>query len=78
MTLKSWREKNEVSQEALAKLLGVRQPTISRIEADEGRAPLGISLRIFDATGVRIGPLNNATKRDIAVLRRAVSVGVAA
>ena len=78
MTFRQWRKDRKLNQIAAAKLLGLTQPALSRLEADESAASLMHALRIFDKTGVRIGPLVDATEPDIDSLRKFLSEGARA
>lgn len=74
MSLRAWRETNNVSQLKLAGRLNVKQPHISRVEADETACSLSLALRIYREIGIAIGPLSGKTKSEIGTLERASKI----
>lgn len=78
MTFRQWRKERKLNQIEAAKLLGLTQPAVSRIEADEKSASIMHALRIFDKSGIRIGPLSEATGPEIESLRKFLPEGASA
>lgn len=69
--LKAWREANDkMSQTTLALRVGTTQPHLSAIENGVEGVSLSLALRIFDRTGVRVGPLKAMNGHEIAAVRK--------
>jgi plasmid maintenance system antidote protein VapI len=56
----------------LAKAAGISVPYASQILSGARPASLDIALRIFDSTGVQVGPLANLSKGEIKTARKMV------
>ena len=86
MTLKDWLARRDpdtgkslCTMQALGKRVGCSGEHIGRIVADDPRVSLKLALKIFDETGVKVGPLKSLPNADIAVARRLhFSTGAAA
>lgn len=76
MSLKSYRTAKNINQADLGKRLGLDQPRMSRLEANESAASMAIALRVLEVTGERIGPLANKTPSAIRLLRKLQALGV--
>lgn len=72
--LKQWRNDKGLTQAEAAKILRVTQATISRIESGEMAVSTPRALRIFKATGVKLGPLEKANTKEIATITRLYEV----
>lgn len=75
--LKKWRDGRKISQVKFAKMVRTTQPHLSAIENDATNVSQVLALRIFDETGIKVGPLKAMTNPDIAVVRR-LNAGAAA
>lgn len=69
--LKRLRERADISQEKLADLAGISQPTYSRIEGNARGLKGGEAIRLADALGVRLGAILGA----VDIESRAVCAG---
>lgn len=70
LTLADWLESNDCSKQALGRRVGCSGEHIGRIANDDPRVSQVLALRIFDVTGVKVGPLKGLSNADIAVARR--------
>jgi len=75
--LKAWLLAQRVSQQELARRVGCSDVHVGRIANGSPRVSLALSIRIFDETGVRVGPLANSSAEDIAAFRRLESARAA-
>lgn len=76
--LRDWLKVHDKTHEELGRLVGCTKVHIGRIVDGSPRVSIGLALRIFDATGVKVGPLAEANNSDIPVLRRIHSNSAAA
>lgn len=76
--LSEWREARNINQTVFAKKLGTSQPHVSDIERGVAQPSDVLALKIFDETGIKLGPLKRLSNPDIAVVRRLVSQAGAA
>ena len=53
LTLREWRRAKDISQEEIAKALGVHVNTYSAWEKDSGKIPIGKALLIAEILGVQ-------------------------
>lgn len=54
----------------LSKLIGVSVPYASQLLAGKRTPPQAMAIRIYRATGRKLGPIEGASEEDIAVLER--------
>lgn len=69
-TLSEWLKETGTTQVALAKMLDCSDVHVSRIANGDARVSIALAIAIFDKTGVRVGPLKDASTHDVAVLKR--------
>jgi plasmid maintenance system antidote protein VapI len=79
-TLSAWLENQSppVTKQELGRRVGCSGEHIGRIVNDDPRVSQTLALRIFDETGVKVGPLKAMTNTDIAVVRRLNASGAGA
>lgn len=58
------------SKQELGRRVGCSGEHIGRIANDDPRVSQALALKIFDETGVKVGPLRSMANTDIAVVRR--------
>jgi len=71
--LQTWLDANDVSKAAFARRMECSDVHIHRICNDDPRVSPDLAVRIFRETGVRIGPLRNATEDDAEAVARVLS-----
>lgn len=58
LTLREWRRAKDISQEAMAGLIGVHPNTYRLWEQETGRIPIGKAVMIADTLGVPFADIN--------------------
>lgn len=71
--LQTWLETNGVTMMQLGERVGCSGVHIGRICNDDPRVSPDLAVRIFKETGVRIGPLRNASEDDAETVARVFS-----
>lgn len=70
ITLADWLKANKCTQEELGSRVRCSGEHVGRIAKNDPRVSQQLALRIFDETGVKVGPLRGMANTDIAVVRR--------
>lgn len=69
-TLDGWLKANDCTKQELGRRVGCSGEHVGRIVNDDPRVSQALALRIFDETGIKVGPLRGMTNTDVAVVRR--------
>ncbi len=81
LTLQGWLDANDVTKGQLGQRVGCSDVHIGRICKEE-EAPVKIStelaLKVFNETGIKVGPLRKASNSDIAAVARVLSASAGA
>ncbi len=70
MTLSAYLASAKMSKQELGRRVGCSGEHIGRIVKGDPRVSPALALRIFDETGIRVGPLQGCSNTEIAVVRR--------
>lgn len=60
----------DLTPNRLAQAVGISQPYASQLLSGKRPLQLGLAIRIYRTTGVKLGPIAGAADEDIAVLER--------
>lgn len=71
--LQAWLDQHEESKAAFARRMDCSDVHIHRICTDDPRVSPELAVRIFKETGVRIGPLRNASEDDAEAVARVLA-----
>lgn len=71
--LQAWLARGGISKVAFAKRVDCSDAHINRICKGDLRVSTELAVRIFRESGIRVGPLRNATAKDAAVVARVLS-----
>jgi hypothetical protein len=69
-TLSDWLSAHNLTKEELGRRVGCSGVHIGRIIKADPPVSQTLALKIFDVTGIRIGPLAGISESEIAVVRR--------
>ena len=69
-TLLDWLSAHDMSKEELGRQVGCSGVHVGRIIKADPPVSQTLALKIFDVTGIRIGPLAGISESEIAVVRR--------
>jgi hypothetical protein len=77
MTLAGWLSRTDprtgriiCTKQELGRRVGCSGEHIGRVANNDPRVSQALALRIFDETGIKVGPLAGVSDEDIAVVRR--------
>lgn len=76
--LQVWLTRNGISKVAFGKRVDCSDAHINRICKGDLRVSTELAVRIFKESGIRVGPLRNATMKDATVVARVLSEEAAA
>lgn len=71
--LRAWLDENGITKAAFARRVDCSDVHIYRICNDDPRVSPDLAVRIFKETGVRIGPLRNASEGEAEVVARVLT-----
>lgn len=63
-------EASKPSPSKLAQAIGISVPYASQLLNGDRKPPLSTALKVYRAIGVKLGPIESATEREIRVLER--------